>query len=203
MTGYWQTGTGYNHWALPESLANFIEGDEKPVMMTVGSMAEHEANAHEFQQILIDTARQIPGKVIILTNWEQGNNIDGNIYKLKGFVSYPVLFSKCSLVVHHGGIGALHQATGAGCPSVIITYGHDQPFNAKVLYDAGISSGSIHRKDLNAKDLANLINKALEDREMRQKAEQLAVLLRNENGVENAVKVIEEKANAEILIHSL
>lgn len=202
MTGYWQTGTGYNHWTLPESLANFIEDDEKPVIITVGSMAEHEGNTHEFQQILIDTARQVPRKVIILTHWEQGNHIDGNIYKLKGFVSYPVLFSKCSLVVHHGGIGALHHATGAGCPSVIIKYGHDQPFNAKVLYDAGISSGSIHRKDLNAKDLANLINKALGNKEMKQKAERLAVLVRNENGVENAVKIIEEKVNAEILINS-
>jgi UDP:flavonoid glycosyltransferase YjiC (YdhE family) len=169
-----------------------MEGNEKPVFITVGSMAEHE-NSKNFQNLLMKTAGLISRKVIILTNWQHGNTIEGNVYKLNGFVSYPVILRKCALVVHHGGVGTLHNATEAGCPSIIIKYGHDQPYNAKVLFDLGISNGSINRKDLKADELAKLVNDALQNKLMKQKAEQIALQMQNENGVETAVAIIEQK----------
>jgi UDP:flavonoid glycosyltransferase YjiC (YdhE family) len=194
ICGYLKSTNHYHHWIPPENFVKFMEGDEMPVFITVGSMEEHETDLQGFQKILIETANLISRKTIILSSWKQGNTIEGKVYKLTGFVSYPEVLIKCSLVVHHGGIGIMHHATEAGCPSVIIKYGHDQPYNAKLLFDLGISNGSILRKELNSAKLAGLITDALENKEMKHKAAQLALLLKNENGVENAVEIIEHKA---------
>jgi len=186
----------YNVWEIHENLAGFIEGEEKPIFVTTGSMEIHENNLGKFQNILLHAAHLAPRKVIILSNWESGNCVEGNVYKLKGFVSYPAILRKCCLVVHHGGIGILHNATEAGCPSIVIAYGYDQHYNAKLLYDNGISNGSIDRKELNAEKLATLIKEALENQAMKNKAEELALLLHNEDGVKTAVSLIEKYASA-------
>ena len=195
MCGFMKSPNDYNNWEPPEALFEFMEGEEKPVFISVGSMAEHEIDLENFQSLLLKAAHLISRKVIILTNWKEGNVIEDNVYKLKGFISYPVILKKCALVVHHGGVGTSHNTTEAGCPSIVIKYGHDQHFNAKVLFDAGISNGSIDRKDLNAEELARLINDALENKQMKKKAEELALLLQNENGVEIAIEIIEQKIN--------
>ena len=182
-------------WIPPANFLTFLEGKEKPVIITVGSMEEHENDLQTFQNILMNAALLIRRKVIIHSNWEYGNVIEDNVYKLKGFISYPVILKKCALVVHDGGIGTSHNTAEAGCPSIVIKYGHDQHFNAKVLFDAGISNGSIDRKDLNAEELARLINNALKNKQMKQKAEELALLLQSESGVETAVAIIEQKIN--------
>jgi UDP:flavonoid glycosyltransferase YjiC (YdhE family) len=191
--GFWKSSDNYNDWQPPINLANFMESPEKPVFITVGSMEEHETNIEYFQTILLKTAHLIQRKVIILSNWKNDENtIENNVFKLRGFISYPEILRKCCLVVHHGGIGTLHNATEAGCPSVIITYGHDQHYNAKTLKEAGISSGSIDRKEVNPENLANLINEALEDKLMKQKAEQISLLMKEEDGVKTAIDKIEK-----------
>jgi UDP:flavonoid glycosyltransferase YjiC (YdhE family) len=156
-------------------------------------MVEHEVNIKSFHDLLLKAAHNVNRKVIILSNWEKECEISESICRLSGFVSYPELFSKCSVIVHHGGIGALHHATEAGCPSVVITYGHDQPFNAKVLFDAGLSIGSIRRNDLNADRLSELINLTLQNKKVTQKAKDTGLLIKKEKGAQNAVQYIERK----------
>jgi hypothetical protein len=192
LCGYWKTPPDYNDWKPSKELVSFISNEEKPVLITVGSMVEHEVDIKSFQNLLLEAAHQVNRKVIILTKWDENDGIVGNVFKISGFISYPKLFSKCSVIVHHGGIGAMHHATEAECPSVVIPYGHDQPFNAKVLLEAGISLGSIHRKDLKPDCLAELINKTLQNKKIMQKAKKTGMLLKTENGVENAIRYIEE-----------
>jgi sterol 3beta-glucosyltransferase len=207
LCGYWKTSNNYNDWKSPKVLSDFLCYDEKPVLITVGSMVEHEVNIKSFHDLLLKAAHNVNRKVIILSNWEKECEISGSICRLSGFVSYPELFSKCSVIVHHGGIGTLHHVTEAGCPSVVITYGHDQPFNAKVLFDAGLSIGSISKNDLNADRLSELINLTLQNKKVTQKAKDTGLLIKKEKGVQNAVQYIEskmkqniQKKNAKIVI---
>jgi hypothetical protein len=192
----------YNDWVPPKSLVDFIGEKEKPVFITLGSMEEHENDVDKFQTLLLSAAHQVNRKVIILSHWKTGNVMEDNVYKLTGFISYPKILDKCSLVVHHGGIGTSYNATEAGCPSIVIPYGHDQPYNAKVLYNLGISNGSIHRKNLTADSLARLIKDALANTSMKQKAEALAILLKKENGVVSAVECIELKMKEERILNA-
>jgi UDP:flavonoid glycosyltransferase YjiC (YdhE family) len=183
-----------NTWQPPQLLLDFIDREEKPVFITLGSMAEHENDVQHFQQLLLSAAHQVNRKVIILSQWpKEAEPIQQNVYKLSGFISYPEILSRCSVVVHHGGIGTSHHAVEAGCPSVVIPYGFDQPFNARLLYDLGVSNGSIKRKDLTAAELSRLILEALQNNEMKQRAEKLATLLRYEDNVASTVQLIEMK----------
>jgi UDP:flavonoid glycosyltransferase YjiC (YdhE family) len=192
LCGYLKSPDSYNNWEPCKELLNFINCDAKPVFITVGSMTEHENDAKKFQNILLETAHLLKRRVVIHSNWEDGNVIENNVFKLSGFISYEKILSRCSVVVHHGGIGIMHHALESGCPAVIIKYGHDQFYNAKLLFDMGVSNGSINRKEINAKDLALLVNQALQDKVMKQKAEELALFIKNENGVDNAVQLIEQ-----------
>ena len=194
LCGYLKSPSNYHNWNPNKNLSDFMKCEEKPVFMTVGSMTENENDIKKLQSILLGAAYLLKRKVIIQSKWEDGceNTIENNVYKLSGFISYEKVLCNCSVAVHHGGIGIMHHALESGCPSVIIKYGHDQFYNAKLLHDMCVSSGSITRKEINAKDLSLLIKEALQDKIMKQKAEELSLLIKNENGVENAVQLVEQ-----------
>jgi len=55
-------------------------------------------------------------------------------------VPFSNLFSRSALVIHHGGIGTCAQALACGIPQVISPYTFDQPDNAFLLWQLGISN---------------------------------------------------------------
>ncbi len=55
-------------------------------------------------------------------------------------VPFSYLFARAALVIHHGGIGTCAQALAAGVPQVISPYTFDQPDNAFLLWELGISN---------------------------------------------------------------
>lgn len=50
------------------------------------------------------------------------------------------LFAKAALVIHHGGVGTCAQALACGVPQVVSPYTFDQPDNAYLLWQLGISN---------------------------------------------------------------
>lgn len=55
-------------------------------------------------------------------------------------VPFSHLFARAAMVVHHGGIGTCAQALACGVPQVISPYTFDQPDNAFLLWQLGISN---------------------------------------------------------------
>lgn len=53
---------------------------------------------------------------------------------------FSELFARAALVIHHGGIGTCAQALAAGIPQVISPYNFDQPDNAFLLWQLGVSN---------------------------------------------------------------
>lgn len=191
LCGYFEAPDQYIHWELPVKLSEFIAGDEKPVLISLGTMLEYEKSKEVLHALLLRVGKQVNRKVIVHSAWGHDDMIEENVYKLSGFIAYPKLLRHCSLVVHHAGVGTAHIVTSAGCPSVVITYGFEQGFNAQALYQKGVSSGSIARAKLNAEDLLELINRALNDAMMKKSAEELGTLMKQEYGVHHAVQLVE------------
>lgn len=185
----------YINWDVPESLLNFIQGDEKPVFITIGTMMEYESDREGFKARLLGLAHSINRKVIIHADWPE-ESIDKNVYLLRGFISYDKLIPLCALAVHHGGVGTAHIMTELACPSIIISYGFEQPFNCRVLEMQGVSGGSILRKEFCEEKLKALIDKALDNSELKLNAEKIALQLRGENGLANAANIIEAAYHA-------
>ena len=95
-------------------------------------------------------------------------------------------------VVHHGGAGTTAAGLKAGVPSVITPLIYDQRFWSWCVEKTGAGTKPIPWNNLTADNLAQAILEALSSSTMQNKARQIGENIRNENGVENAVKLINE-----------
>jgi len=94
-------------------------------------------------------------------------------------------------VVHHGGAGTTAAGFRAGVPSLLVPFHGDQPFWARLTAGLGVGPEPIARKRLTAERLAASIQSALSDASMRKKAATLSEKIRREDGVAQAVRLIE------------
>lgn len=101
------------------------------------------------------------------------------------------LFPRMAAVVHHGGAGTTAAGLRAGVPSIVIPHTNDQFAWGRRAEELGVGSKPIPRKQLNAERLAAAIHDALKD-DVQQAARTLGVKIQNENGAENAARIILE-----------
>lgn len=107
------------------------------------------------------------------------------------YVPHRWLFERVSAVAHHGGAGTTGAGIRAKVPSIIIPFGGDQPFWGNRVYELGIGPKPILRKKLNVNNLSNAIYQVTHERQMIEKAQEIGSMLNAENGVENAIQIIE------------
>jgi UDP:flavonoid glycosyltransferase YjiC (YdhE family) len=106
------------------------------------------------------------------------------------------LFPRMAAVVQHGGAGTTAEGLRAGVPSVIVPFILDQPFWGKRVKALGVGPDPIPRKRLNAANLSRAIRLAVTDPGIKQRAAALGEAIRNEDGVGNAVKIIQQVLRA-------
>jgi UDP:flavonoid glycosyltransferase YjiC (YdhE family) len=102
------------------------------------------------------------------------------------------LFPRMAAVVHHGGAGTTAAALRAGVPSIVVPFFADQPHWARTVHDLGVGPGPIPHRRLTADRLAEAIERALSDEDMRARAGALGQRIRAEDGVARAVEIIRE-----------
>jgi rhamnosyltransferase subunit B len=90
-------------------------------------------------------------------------------------IPFSYLFPRSALVVHHGGIGTCAQALACGVPQVISPYTFDQPDNAFLLWQLGISNSVDFLND-SADDIAGTINAVMSSTEATQKIKEYQLL---------------------------
>ena len=99
-------------------------------------------------------------------------------------------------VVHHGGAGTTAAGLRAGVPAVIVPFTADQPFWAWRVHELGVGPKWILRKKLSVEKLAAAIDQAVHDQAMAQRARELGKKIRAEDGLGNAVRLVEKLADA-------
>jgi UDP:flavonoid glycosyltransferase YjiC (YdhE family) len=99
------------------------------------------------------------------------------------------VFPRCSAVIHHGGAGTTHAAAQAGVPAILVPHIADQFFWGERTFAAGISPRAIPMRQLSAGRLVEAIEAITPA--MRERAIAVAAMMRNENGVANAIRAIE------------
>jgi UDP:flavonoid glycosyltransferase YjiC (YdhE family) len=95
-------------------------------------------------------------------------------------------------VVHHGGAGTTAAGLRAGVPTIIIPFFGDQGFWGQRVADLGVGTAPIPRKQLTVERLAEAIQTTVADRTMQQRAADLGAKIRTEDGVANAVAIIQK-----------
>jgi UDP:flavonoid glycosyltransferase YjiC (YdhE family) len=108
------------------------------------------------------------------------------------FVPQTDVFSHADAVVHHGGSGTFIGTMAAGLPQVVVPLFADQPSNAASIAKTGAGVAVYERE---ADVLQAAILRALEDEDMRRKAEALGQEMAAMTPIAQAVELIETRAS--------
>ena len=192
VTGYWFLDSA-EAWEPPSELSAFLEKGEAPLYLGFGSMAAPDSPG--ITHVILEAVRQSNKRAILATGWGgisglESLNISGNIHLLKS-APHDWLFPRCSAVVHHGGAGTTGAGLRAGKPTIICPFFGDQPFWGKQIYKLGAGPNPIRQKRLSINRLRQAILEATSNARMRRSAESIGKRIRAENGVAQAVEIVE------------
>ncbi len=192
LCGYFKSKTVTSISHVDTEIEQFILQGKDVISVTFGSLLEYENNPAEFLTAVSDTIRALGIRAIILTNCNYGLKSDENIFFAEGYINHEKLFSKSRLVVHHGGAGTAHVVAACGVPSVLVAYGFDQFSIGDLLVKAGVCKCVLARKDFDKEKFGWLLTSALSDPQLSASAIKLGKLIATDNGIENAIELIEK-----------
>jgi UDP:flavonoid glycosyltransferase YjiC (YdhE family) len=189
ITGYWFLEPE-EEWNPPAALVDFLDAGTKPVTIGFGSMSNR--NPEETAELVIKALEMCGQRAVILSGWGglQTSDLPDSVFQIDT-VPHSWLFQRVAAVVHHGGAGTTAAGLRAGVPSVIIPFFGDQPFWGGRVADLGVGPKPIPRKSLTPERLAQAIQEAVTDGAIRQSASNLGEMIRSENGIVNAVEMIQ------------
>ena len=194
QTGYW-FARDIESWTPPQDLLDFLSMGEKPIAVSLGVMSTSGKKAKQSAQIVLEALKKTKARAI-LQGWDsetlKSMGAGTNVY-CAGSLPHNWLFNQVSAVIHHGGFGTTAAGLRSGVPSIVIPHIIDQYAWGQIVFDLGVGPKFISRGELTSDKLAASITQALADSNMRAKAAQVGVSIRNEpDGVMQAVEWIEQ-----------
>lgn len=190
ITGYWPLD-GEPDWQPPATLTTFLANGPPPVYIGFGSIKDTTAFAETIDMVL-EAVNRANVRAIVALGWNHlptGTLLPANVYLLDN-APHSWLFPQMAAVVHHGGAGTTAAGLRAGKPTLIIPHTADQPAWGRRVYELGIGPKPIPRKKLSAENLASALQAVLSPN-IAVQAAQLSEQLRPEQGVQEAVRVID------------
>ena len=192
MTGYWFLDEPEG-WAPPADLQAFLEAGELPVAVTLGAMSlGGGADALGTVRLVLDGIHRA-GVRAVVQGWDgvmQSLELPDTVHHA-GAVPHRWLFDRVACVVHHGGFGTTAAALRAGVPAVVVPHVIDQTFWARRVHNLGVGPPPIPRARLTAERLAEALVQAIQDEGMRVRAAHLGAQIRAEDGIGEAVRLVE------------
>jgi sterol 3beta-glucosyltransferase len=191
--------TGYlflnqsDRYRPPDALKNFLGAEKKPIYIGFGSMIVRPEERTRLSQVIIRAIERSGCRAIVASGWG-AINLDpqkDEIF-LVDEVPHDWLFPQVAAAVYHGAAGTTAAALRAGIPSVIVPFFADQPIWGQRLHQLGVAPMPIPRKELTAEALARSIQIVTEDEAMLSKSARLGEIIRAEDGIAQAIEVIEK-----------
>ncbi len=189
ITGYWHLHSR-KKWNPDKKLADFLERGPAPVYVGFGSMVVHD-NPDEMVKLVLRAVKKNRQRVIIQRGWNHWhtNDLPDWAFSLE-YAPHDWLFPQMSTLVHHGGAGTTAAGLRAGVPAVVVPFFADQPFWGWRVAALGCGPKPIPLNKLSMERLAYAIKIATTDEDMKTCAAAIGSKLRNENGIANAVRII-------------
>lgn len=113
---------------LPESLLEFINSGEPPIVFAMGSGSKHMMDPPNFNEITIEAAKKY--RSILLG---KSDVVHDNIFVCDFPVPHSKLFPLASLIVTHGGIGTIGKCLASNTPQIAVPQMPENKVNADLL----------------------------------------------------------------------
>jgi sterol 3beta-glucosyltransferase len=192
VVGYWFVKEP-GGWQPPADLIAFLEQGQPPLVVSLGAMGLGAGGALATASLFVAAIQQA-GVRAIVQGW------DGVLDRLAlppaihraGSLPHSWLLPRAAGVVHHGGFGTTAAGLRAGIPALVIPHIADQFYWGQRVHELGAGPMPIRRSKLEAGGLATALADLAGNDELRATASLLGETIRAENGVENAVRLVEE-----------
>jgi sterol 3beta-glucosyltransferase len=189
VTGYWFLDEAPD-WTPPPALVEFLANGELPIYIGFGSMTT--SKPEELANLAIEALARTGQRGILQSGWGGLMKTDlPETILMVDSIPHSWLFPRMAAVVHHGGAGTTAAGLRAGVPSIVVPFFGDQLFWGQRVEKLGVGTAPIPRKKLTVEKLAQAIDRAVTDPIMRQRAAELGAKIQAEDGIANAVRVIE------------
>ena len=175
---------------LDANLERFLEAGPPPVVFTLGTSAVGAAG--RFYHESAAAMQQLGMRAVLLTGGIEQNKPEGPLpdsVLLVDRAPHQLLFPRAAAIVHQVGAGTLGQALRSGKPMLAVPHGHDQFDNARRATKLGVAR-TVFPKQYTAARVARELTLLLDTR-YRQRAEEVAGVVRQEGGADAAAAAIE------------
>lgn len=191
VTGYWFLPSP-PQWTPPADLVRFLEAGPPPVYVGFGSMVNRDPQ--ETTRLVVESLARAGQRGVLSAGWGglQREALPETVFMIDA-VPFNWLFPQMAAVVHHGGAGTTSIGLWAGVPSIITPFMGDQPFWGRRVYELGVGPQPIPRRRLTTERLTAAIERAISDAAMRERAVRLGERIRTEDGITQAVEIIERR----------
>jgi sterol 3beta-glucosyltransferase len=188
ITGYWPPSD--DAWRPSAELLRFLDAGPPPVLIGFGSMPMRDPQ--RVTRVVLEALHLSGQRGVLGSAWGGlgQDELPETVFQI-GYVPYRWLFPRTAAVVHHGGSGTTGMGLWAGVPTVIVPFLFDQFFWGRRVAELGVGLPPLPYRALSAERLAAAIDVAVADAGIRHRAAALGVLIRAEDGIANAVRVIE------------
>lgn len=198
MTGYWRLPAEVRRRIgesdEPEDLAGWLAAGPPPVFIGFGSMPVLEPK--KVVGTVAEAARLTGLRILIGAGWSDMTGLaaaslpDG--LWLTDAVNHDWLFPQCQAVIHHGGAGTTAAGLIAGRATWIFSVFADQPFWGYRVARLGVG-GYSRFVDFDLTHLTSALGELTRE-DVQQRASALGERLRAEDGLTDAVRIIEKIA---------
>jgi UDP:flavonoid glycosyltransferase YjiC (YdhE family) len=196
VVGYWfvQEPGG---WEPAADLLDFLENGEPPLLVSLGAMSLGDGDALGSASLFVEALQQAGARAVV-QGWEGAMaqlDLPPSIYAA-GPLPHSWLLPRAAGVVHHGGFGTTAACLRAGVPQLVVPHIADQFFWGQRVRELGVGPAYIPRPRLTVEKLAAALDELLHDGALRAAATPLGEQIRAEDGVAEAVRLIEELGQA-------
>ena len=174
------------HEPLDRAVEDFLSIGPPPVVFTLGSFAVFAPGS--FYKHSAEACHRLGLRAIFLTG-ETGASQTTETMLTRPYLPHSQIFSRCSAIVHHGGIGTTGQAMLSGRPQLVVPHMGDQWDNGRRVERLGIAKvlpAAKYSADRAQTTLADLLNNETTAR----LAQNIANKVGTENGAVEAANFI-------------
>lgn len=191
VTG-WYFPDPNGHYIPPAELEKFLESGGPPVCISFGSMVNRDVE--NIDRVVRESLVQTGNRGIILSGWSRVKNHSSDQLLYLDAVPHDWLLPRCRMIIHHGGAGTTSAGLRAGIPNIVVPFTADQPFWGRRVHVIGAGPRPIPVRKLSTEKLTRAILEAESD-PYRERARTAGQMVRNEDGVGQAIAFIESYSN--------